>query len=377
MKIKLIIIVLLSISDGQGFAQVKNKIPIKMKYVPTDMILCVPEAKDSLKPFYISNHLTTNKEYFTFLLWMWCNSGGYFSKYYLEFVPNDEVNLVMLFHKEYSNRPVLGLSNKQILAFCQWKTSILNEYILVKKNITNQKTKIYGDFERTFGLENFVLLEKNLYDLLNEHIFQSWAIIDSSIYEGHLFWKSDFLYPNFRPPLKSELIYAINFNEKFRVQKPETDKCIEDIYKLLVKYWYENSPKRGFGLEDRIDFLIDIRIKDKSRRKLKNYPGFKHPDFVLNDSNIQNNRSFFYKYKKERIQICTETDSMGKMNKIYNLIIIDEENSKPVFIKYDEYLKCFNIIKYISLSEKYKAKDIDLSYSKNAGFRCVMFAPGY
>jgi hypothetical protein len=376
MKIKLIIFVILSLSYNQCFAQVKNKIPIKMKYVPTDMILCVPEAKDSLKPFYISNHLTTNKEYFTFLLWMWCNSGGYFSKYYLEFVPNDEVNLVMLFHKEYSNRPVLGLSKKQILAFCQWKTSILNEYILVKKKFIKDKTKIYERFDETFALENFVLLE-NYYYNSNEQIRQSWAILYSTIYDRYLFWKSDVLYPNFRPPLKSELIYAINFNEKFRVQKPETDKCIEDIYKLLVKYWYENSPKRGFGLEDRIDFLIDIRIKDKSRRKLKNYPGFKHPDFVLNDSNTQDNKSFFYKYKKEIIQNFTETDSMGKMNKIYNLIIIDEENSKPVFIKYDEYLKCFNNIKYISLSEKHKAKDIDLSYSKNTGFRCVMFAPGY
>lgn len=371
MKFKIILIVLFTLSYSIGFGQVKNKKPIKMKYVPTDMILCVPEPEDFLKPFYISNHLTTNKEYFTFLLWMYTVCKSEQSKYYLEYLPKDEVNLHKLFHQEYSDKPVLGISKKQIIEYCQWRTAILNEYILVKQKFTNEKIKIPSYLEGKFGLETFVL-HGDYYWYLDDKTKWNWSPYDSTFTVRSPCWKSGYLYPNFRPPLRSELIYGLNSQEYLKIKNRQSDESIINIYNILVKNWnYEIGNKE---LENRLEFLIDLRISDKSRKKVKRFWNFTPTEVVFNDSN-QSNQSFFRNFIKDKIVKCIEKDRFGNLYKTCNLFLIDEENAKPVFIKYDEYLKCFNNVKDSRLSNgDYDENSIYFDYT---GFRCVMFAPGY
>ncbi|MBJ7429089.1 MAG: hypothetical protein JHD28_09050, partial [Bacteroidia bacterium] len=70
-----------------------------------------------------------------------------------------------------------------------------------------------------------------------------------------------------------------------------------------------------------------------------------------------------------------EKDRFGNIYKTCNLFLIDEENEKPVFIKYDEYLKCFNnVIDSRLANGDYDENSIYFDYT---GFRCVMFTPGY
>ena len=370
MKFKIIAFILSTISINQCFAQVKNRIPIKMKYVPTDMILCVPEPEDSLKPFYISNHLTTNKEYFTFLLWMYTVCKREQSKYYLEYLPKDEVNFHKLFHQEYSDKPVLGISKKQIIEYCQWRTAILNEYILVKQKFTNEKIKIPSSLDSKFGLETFVLSE-DYYWYLGYKTNFSWHQHDSTFSTFSPRWSSGYLYPNFRPPLRSELTYAINSQEYSKI-RIKSDESIINIYNLLIKNWSAEIGNKE--LENKLEFLIDLRISNKSRKKVKRFWDFTPTEVVFNDSN-QSNQSFFRNFIKDKIENCIGKDRFGNMYKTCNLFLIDEENAKPVFIKYDEYLKCFNNVKNSRLANgDYDENSIYFDYT---GFRCVMFAPGY
>lgn len=366
MKFKIILFVLFTLSYSIGFGQVKNKKPIKMKYVPNDMILCVPAPEDSLKPFYISNHLTTNKEYFTFLLWMYSVCKSDQRKYYLEYLPEDEGILLELFHQDYSNKPVLGLSKKQIIAYCQWRTAILNEYILVKQKFTNKKIKIPGNLEYKFGLETFVLHE-NYYRYLDSKTQWSWTLKDSILYEQYLplKWNSEYLYPNFRLPLENELLYAKNIQKEILSKKLQTNESILNIYDLLKKNW--NDRLKYNPLKEKIEFLIDLRINTKEISRKRRFEHFEICELVFNDSN-QTNFSFFQKSKISKIKNCTEKDRFGNLYSKCNLFLIDEENAKPVFIKYDEYLKCFdNVISF----------NCKTAYSNYSGFRCVMFAPGY
>lgn len=395
MKNKLIIIILFTISFCQAFGQVKNKKPIKMKYVPTDMLFCVPAPEDSLKPFYISNHLTTNKEYFTFLLWIY-----YVDRYsskrnlYLEYLPKDEVNFIRLFHPEYDNLPVLGLTNKQIIEYCTWKTSRLNEFILNKYVIKNKK-QIKRQFICTsnyslFTLEAFTF---KMTPFIERKDYEKWEIKDSTTNENDfrnkIIWNSIYLYPNFRIPTKEELFYANYTNQNFANSKGFSDKSIEYCYEQLKDYW--NSDENEIRFERQIDYLIDLKIGTKYKNNKKRTNNYKYIDRKsLNDYRIEvvfdneeiitkshnmKNYALFSNLIIENFKKCREIDSLGKVNTKCNIIIIDEENAKPVFIKYDEYIKCYNYTKFTRIDERYKYSDT--AYSNYSGFRCVMFAPSY
>ncbi len=397
MKFKIIIIVLFTLSCSIGFGQVKNKKPIKMKYVPTDMILCVPAPEDSLKPFYISNHLTTNKEYFTFLLWIY-----YVDRYsskrnlILEYLPKDEVNFIRLFHPEYDNLPVLGLTNKQIIEFCTWKTSRLNEYILNKFVIKNKKQIkkqfICSSNYSLFTLEAFTF---EMTPFFERKYYEKWEIKDSTTdendFRNRIIWNSNYLYPNFRLPTKEELFFANDPSGNFAISNGLPDKSIEYIYDQLREYWYKDD--YAFDLTRQIDYFFDLKIGNNSKPSKKLLYNYKHSfkinkksrfvnrlERVFYDSNSNNfdcykNEALFHKIKRDKIERCLELDSLGKVNTKCNILIIDEENSKPVFIKYDEYIKCYNNIKHSILGTgNYNDEAEYINYS---GFRCVMFAPGY
>ncbi|MFZ4797872.1 MAG: SUMF1/EgtB/PvdO family nonheme iron enzyme [Bacteroidia bacterium] len=397
MKFKIIAFILSIISISQGFAQVKNKKPIKMKYVPTDMILCIPEPKDSLKPFYISNHLTTNKEYFTFLLWVY-----YVDRYsskrnlILEYLPKDEVNFIRLFHSEYDNLPVLGLTNKQIIEYCTWKTSRLNEYILNKYVIKNKKQIkrqfIWTSSHSLYTLEAFVFQMEHIID---RKFYEKWeikdTITDENDFRNKIIWNSNYLYPNFRLPTEEELFFANYPNGNFAISNGLPDKSIEYFYEQLKEYWYKDD--YAFDLSRQIDYFFDLKIGTKSKPSQKLLYNYEHSykinkksrfvnrlELVFYDSTSNNfdcykNEALFNKIKRDKIERCLELDSLGKINTKCNILIIDEENSKPVFIKYDEYIKYYNNIKYSILGTG--NYNDDSSYSNYAGFRCVMFAPGY
>jgi hypothetical protein len=335
-----------------------------MKYVPSDMTLFVPEPKDSIKPFYISNHLTTNMEYFTFLFWMYTVCERDQSKYYLEYLPENEEALFKLFHKDYSNKPVLGISKKQIIAYCQWKTAVLNEYILVKQKFTNKKIKIPNNLEGKFGLETFVLHGSYYWYLDNLTRF-NWRVEDSLIYDNLFIWRSSYLYPNYRLPSKNELIYFQNNQKKINTSNIKIDESILNIYKVLEKKW--NYRLKHNVLSDKMDFLIDLKVNGRGKKKKRRFDHDEVCELVFNDSN-HSNISFFQKLKISKIKNCTEIDRFGNLYTKCNLFLIDEENSRPVFINYGEYLKCFDNVMSINCNT---------SYSSYSGFRCVMFAPGY
>lgn len=206
----------------------------KMKYLPEDMVLI-----HGKEPFYISTHLTTNKEYMTYLLWLNNVYVDYPNVVYASLPDSskwktDQFNepyvQSYLFHPAFEEYPVLGVSWIQADRFCRWKTDRLNEYILVKEkyfskynigtneNNFNTEAWMCGQYDGDLGFN----LKFPFYPMRSGIIYPNVRqfIISDSTYnlqyqqtnryltgDSVLIYNSakSFLFPHFRLPTESEL----------------------------------------------------------------------------------------------------------------------------------------------------------------------------
>ncbi len=366
------------------------------KYKPQNLIYFNPSPKDSLKPFLISKHLTSNKEYFIFVLFQYIRFRD--SKSYEQFLPSDKSKWLFFFHPAYENFPVLGLSSEQILEYCMWRSDRLNEYILLNQKIIKpEPLKRLG--ENSFNLESFAYGLTYYDDLIindKKNKFKQWKHKDSSCWRGEIVWNSNYLYPNFRIPLKEELEYVLNADTLFFENNEEMDECNLYFLNWLKNDWFRNNP---LHIKDEVGLLIDMNLRHD-----RNYWNFKHGTiqqrgsisgkysqnyYYLNERILDVNRNeypkakwknnSFFEFITSKEQIFPEVkDTNGRLNIIYDIIIADEYNGLPVFVKFNELAKEYNQNSCFLPMRKPLEKDpkffIDSAENKSA-FRLAMFAP--
>lgn len=110
-------------------------------------------VEDGEKSFIISKYKTTNKEYLCFLQWTFRMYRQYCPEIYKEMLP-DTISNPDIFNPEKSNLPVTGISRKQAMAFCQWRSDRLNEYILIREGILN--VDIHQSGRNHFNTESYL-----------------------------------------------------------------------------------------------------------------------------------------------------------------------------------------------------------------------------
>lgn len=88
---------------------------------------------DQQNSFIISRDLTTNKEYLTYLAWLYHVHIEDIEYYYYALPDSSEID--KLFDPEYAYEPVKGVSLEQAQEFCIWKADRINEMILIREGI--------------------------------------------------------------------------------------------------------------------------------------------------------------------------------------------------------------------------------------------------
>ncbi len=381
MKTFLIFIVLVI---SYSFTTADKPTPNKSKYFPKDLIYFKTEKQDSLASFYLSNHLTTNKEYLTFILWYYFTerntSGEYKCTHKL--LPPSKEKTNRLFNPKYELEPITGLTNEQIMNYCIWKTARTNEYILIKEK------KLRLDFnwlnnDNVFSLETFVLgaFTGDVIKYPGEfYEFDAWRHDLPNFFQPPI-WNDDFLLPTFRLPQPNELDHALSKQFDFFATEVKTiDESIEFYYLGLKEatknYWKTNG---GFshGLQNELENRLDLYFnysKHDDEKKEKQYKPIERVIEPLIKQFKQKNYSFIYSIIKDSTTNCLEKDIHGQLNSICNQLIISSENNFPVFIKYQPFIQEYNKNRLYTY-QGYVPANTKEDIVNESGFRVALFAP--
>lgn len=379
-KLYLILIFFVTVSF---IATDKNR-PNKSKYFPKDLVYYSPLKQDSLAPFYLSSHLTTNKEYLTFILWYYFterNSSDK-DKCAQQLLPKNNEKTNKLFNPKYELEPITGLTNEQIMDYCIWKTARTNEYILIKENrLKLDFTQLNND--NVFSLETFTL-GAYVGDVIKQpgefYEFDAWRH-DVSGFSQPPIWSDDFLVPTFRLPLPNELDYAQSKQyDYFNTELVAIDESIEFYYtnlkEAIKNYWKTNG---GFneGVQSDLEHKMDLYFnytKNSVEKKTKQYKPIERVIEPAIKPSKYKNYSFIYSMVKDSTTDCSEKDIHGQLNKVCNQLIIGSQNNFPVFIKYQPFLQEYNKNKCYTY-QGYMPANTKEDIASEAGFRVAFFAP--
>lgn len=379
-KLYLIFIFFVTVS----FIATDKNSPNKSKYFPKDLIYYNPQKQDSLSPFYLSRHLTTNKEYLTFILWQYFterNSSDQYKCAHL-LLPQNQEKSNKLFNPKYDLEPITGLTNEQIMNYCIWKTARTNEYILIREK------KLRLDFktlliDNTFSLETFVL-GAFAGDVIKQpgefYEFDAWRHDVPNFFQPPI-WSDDFIIPTYRLPQPIELEYALSKQFDFFSAEVKTiDESIEFYYiglkEAIKNYWITNG---GFNegaqldLENRMDLYFNYAKSSDEKKSTSYKPVERVFEPTIKPSKYKN-YGFVYSIIKDSTTDCLEKDIHGQLNSICNQLIISSQNNFPVFIKYQPFLQEYNKNKCYTY-KGYIPANTNEDIVSESGFRVALFAP--
>lgn len=366
-----------------SFTSQKSPVQPRFKYVPEDMVLMVPGKQDALKPFLISNHLTTKKEYITYILWVYNNHRSNPQMITGAF-PHDTTTWIYLFDPRYENTPVTGLSNDQIRDYCIWSTNKLNEFILLKEGLIDYPFERDDNF---FNLETFsVGLYQPRYKANKDPEHTSWSSGNGTRYDS-LFWADRYFYPNQRIPTATELSYAFLKKAEFLQNKTVTSSYISFYYNRLADSWVENYANEYGVHEFYIRMFLSFDRK-KHKPEMPAQTGYYNErcldEQTRKKANTWRNYAFFELFDKPMDPLKLMKDSTGYIF-YYDAMIMGEEGAKPLLVKYSsvnasleknmEYNSGSSHIdttQYFTYGQGYFRYNTSNS---NAGFRLAMFAP--
>lgn len=372
----------------------RKTIEPRLKYLPSDMVLVIPGEKDSLKPFIVSNHLTTQKEYITYLLWVILNyrdnpvivAGA---------LPADTLQWSRLFDAANENLPVTGLSNIQIMNYCIWRTDKLNEYILIKEGIITEDNHDFED--HFFNLEAFTF---GYYSTVYKEHVSPYKIKWSSKYEPDppvsWLYADRYFFPNHRLPNADELSYISHTYSTLFLNEGNMNSCNSYYYnKLACKWGQQHRPAENTYdiAESYIRMFIGF---DRKKYPIPPFNYQRHHNYYLNCSSpwgyysercldiIPGKKSQWKNYscfegydKPVNRELLIEKDSTGYLFQ-NDIMIMDEHKGDPVMVKYSSVLNALK--KNMEYTPGGSVRDTSAVFRYNnpenqAGFRVVMFAP--
>jgi hypothetical protein len=186
----------------------------------TDYTLVVDNS--SASPYYISHNPVTNREYITYLCWLYDvyqdypevfyraipgteadnsaglinNESGQVNNFSSTVLGGKKINIDYVFNPKFIDYPVVGLTRDQAMNFCNWLSDRYNEAILITKN--------YLSFDPEQSNENNFTTEAYIFGQY-EGIVNNPFIDSLTKEERKVQWNDGLLYPTFRLPARSEL----------------------------------------------------------------------------------------------------------------------------------------------------------------------------
>jgi hypothetical protein len=138
--------------------------PIKLDPFYANNLFLVENGDRS---YIISKFKTSNREYLCFLQWTYRVYGSTNMSVYRDMLP-DTTASKDVFDPAKANQPVKGLTKKQALAFCQWRSDRLNEYILIREGILikdfQQRNEEHFNTESYLAFQYGGMVKNDLYD---------------------------------------------------------------------------------------------------------------------------------------------------------------------------------------------------------------------
>lgn len=322
----------------------------------------------------IDYDLTTNKEYLTYMAWIykvWID----YPENYQNALPNPKY-ANELFNPEFAHKPVHGVNLEQASKYCEWRADRYNEYILVREGI--QFFDLGQLDEESFNTNSY---------LCGQYIGLVKAALQDQIFGGfRSVWYSDyFMLPSFHVASKDEVneaikMFARTHQPEFKKIKSPLDGWLIAILESMVVdnkneidknhplINYYNQCEMGKDKYDRIKPLGKKFVKQLNKShtpeiQLGNTENVMYNPKNLNAETMNKNKDIIYfssynrqtdlnPFEPKNQRYLQEKDSIGRMPFIW---IGDEVDGTPILLKREE----------VGQNE----------YDENSGFFCVINIP--